>query len=97
MSGDAGVSFKTPTRISPRAAEYLVRAHEGEHVAIADTEARAEGGRAYSTVSIHYGTCPECGRTYVSGGTTETTKITPIKGDVSQSQNNRQAPIDVYA
>jgi len=59
VSDDPGVSFKTPTRISPAAAESLVRAHEGEHVANAQSEAAQKGGRAISTVSIHYSSCPE--------------------------------------
>lgn len=99
VSNDPGVSFKSPTHISPAAAEGLVRAHEGEHVANAQAEAGSKGGRAISTVSIHYSTCPECGRAYVSGGTTRSTLITPDGDDSppSEKQDKQRSSIDVYA
>lgn len=31
------------------------------------------------SVSLHMGVCPECGRSYVAGGTTRTTTATPDK------------------
>lgn len=70
---DEQVSFKAPTHISPNAAGAAVRAHEGEHVANAYKKASMEGGRViHCGVAIHTATCPECGRTYVSGGVTNT-------------------------
>ena len=70
---DEMVSFKTPSHISPQAAPAAVRAHEQEHVANAYSKASLGNGKVISaTVSIHMDICPECGRSYVSGGTTNT-------------------------
>lgn len=67
------VSFKAPTHISPNAAAGAVRAHEGEHVSNAYTKAAQDNGKVVrASVSIHTAVCPECGRTYVSGGVTNT-------------------------
>lgn len=67
------VSFKAPTHISPNAAAGAVRAHEGEHVSNAFTKAAQDNGKVVrASVSIHTSVCPECGRTYVSGGVTNT-------------------------
>lgn len=68
------VSYKSASHISPEASGTAVRAHEGEHVANAYDKAAQKGGKVVSaSVSIHTSVCPECGRTYVSGGTTNTT------------------------
>lgn len=68
------VSFKAASHISPNAAGSAVRAHEGEHVSNAYDQAAEKNGKVISaSVSIHTAICPECGRTYVSGGTTTTT------------------------
>lgn len=70
---DENVSFKTASHISPKAAGPAVRAHEEEHVANAYSKAAQDNGEVISAaVSIHTAICPECGRTYVSGGTTHT-------------------------
>lgn len=67
------VSYKAASHISPNAAGTAVRAHEGEHVANAYTKAAQNNGKVISaSVSIRTSICPECGRTYVSGGTTDT-------------------------
>lgn len=72
-SNDPGVSFKTPTRISPERAPYAIRAHEGEHVAHARARAAKEDEEIVSqSVTYHTDICPECGRVYMSGGTTRT-------------------------
>ena len=72
---DENVSFKTASHVSPTAAASAVRGHEQEHVSNAYTKAAQNNGRVLSAVvAIHTAVCPECGRTYVSGGTT-TTKI----------------------
>ncbi len=71
---DENVSFKSAAHISPEAAGAAVRAHEGEHVSNAYKEAAENGGEVVNaSVTIHTAICPECGRTYVSGGTTSTT------------------------
>ncbi|MBE5940616.1 MAG: hypothetical protein E7266_09510 [Lachnospiraceae bacterium] len=67
------VSFKTATHISPEAAGAAVRSHEQEHVSNAyKTAARKDGEVVNASVAIHTDICPECGRSYVSGGTTTT-------------------------
>ncbi|MBQ2802801.1 MAG: hypothetical protein IJF07_02765 [Lachnospiraceae bacterium] len=67
------VSFKSPTHISPNGAAAAVRSHEQEHVTNAYSKAATNNGKVLSaTVSIHTDICPECGRSYVSGGTTRT-------------------------
>ena len=67
------VSFKSPTHISPQNASTAVRSHEQEHVANAYSKAATNNGKVVrATVSIHMSVCPECGRSYVSGGTTDT-------------------------
>ncbi len=68
---DEAVSFKAASHISPEAAASAVRGHEQEHVSNAYAKASMGDGEVVSaSVSIHTSICPECGRTYVSGGTT---------------------------
>ncbi len=70
---DEMVSFKSPKHVSPEAAAGAVRAHEQEHVSNAYKKAATDNGKVISaSVSIHTAICPECGRSYVSGGTTHT-------------------------
>ena len=70
---DENVSFKSATHVAPEAAASRVRAHEQEHVNNAYSKAAKDNGKVLSaTVSIHTAICPECGRSYVSGGTTKT-------------------------
>ena len=70
---DENVSFKSAAHVSPEAAGARVRAHEQEHVSNAYSEAAENDGKVVrASVSIHTAVCPECGRTYVSGGTTST-------------------------
>ena len=71
---DEMVSFKSASHIAPEAAATAVRAHEGEHVSNAYDKAEKYGGEVVNaSVAIHTSICPECGRVYVSGGTTTTT------------------------
>lgn len=70
---DENVSFKAASHIAPEAASARVRAHEGEHVSNAYSKAAGNSGKVVNaSVSIHTAICPECGRSYVSGGTTNT-------------------------
>lgn len=72
-SDDPGVSFKTPTNIAPEQAASAVRGHENEHVVREQAKARQEGRRVVNqSVTYHTAICPECGKVYVSGGTTRT-------------------------
>ena len=70
---DEMVSFKTPGKISAGESYAKVMSHEQEHVSNARQKASGENARLISaTVSLKLGVCPECGRTYVAGGTTNT-------------------------
>lgn len=72
-SDDSGVSFQTPTKVDPKAAGTAVRSHEQEHVSRNQAKAEREGNKVVAqSVTIHTGICPECGKVYVSGGTTRT-------------------------
>lgn len=78
-SNESDVSFKTPGHIDPGSSASQVMAHEQEHVANAIAEGNKENKQLVSaTVTLHTSVCPECGRVYVSGGTTHTTiRTTP--------------------
>ena len=72
-SDDMGVSFQTPTNIKPEQAASAVRGHEMEHVYREQAKADREGRKVVSqNVTMHTEICPECGKAYVSGGTTRT-------------------------
>lgn len=72
-SDDPGVSYKTATAIDPDSAAAAVRSHEQEHVTRNQAKAAREGKEVVSqSVTLHTAICPECGRVYVSGGTTRT-------------------------
>lgn len=72
-SDDPGVSYKTPTAIDPDTAASAVRGHEMEHVTRERNKARLEGREVVSqSVVLHTAICPECGKSYVSGGETRT-------------------------
>lgn len=67
------VSFKSAAHISPQASASRVRAHEQEHVNNAFTKAAQKGGKVLAaTVTLKTAICPECGTSYVAGGTTAT-------------------------
>lgn len=100
-SDDPGVSFKSPTKISADKAASAVRAHEGEHVVRERAEARREGRKVVSqSVTMHSAICPECGDTYISGGTTRTvTKGNSNPEAVAQEDPNEPVKgkyIDMY-
>ena len=70
---DEMVSFKSPAHISSNAAASVVRSHEQEHVSNAFAKAATGNGKVVrASVTLHTAVCPECGRTYISGGTTQT-------------------------
>ena len=88
---DENVSFKSAQHISPENAGARVRAHEGEHVANAYNKAAKGGGKVVqASVSIHTAICPECGRTYVSGGTTHTKISYPGEDNPYQKERKFQ-------
>lgn len=87
---DEMVSFKAAKHVSPEAAAAAVRGHEQEHVANAYKKAAENNGEVVNaSVAIHTAVCPECGRTYVSGGTT-TTQI-KYKNESNPYQQDRKA------
>ena len=91
VSNDSSVSFQTPTRVSPNAAMSAVAAHEAEHVRSEQFKATRDGRKVLSqSVSIHTSVCPECGRTYVSGGQTRTVTASDDKPDDNDNNNDRQ-------
>lgn len=94
---DENVSFKAPGHISPQSAGSTVRAHEQEHVANAfakegTTDSQGRTAKVMNaSVKLQTSTCPECGRTYVSGGTT----TTQIKySDESNPYQDKQKKLD---
>ncbi len=67
------VSFKSAANISPESSMAKVMAHEQEHVSNAYQKASSKNGKVISAnVSLKSAVCPECGRSYIAGGTTST-------------------------
>ena len=91
-SDEGNVSFKSPGHIAPEASAGVVMAHEKEHVANARREGNKPGNELISaSVSIKTAICPECGRSYVAGGTTRTV----IKyGNSEYDKNKKAADLD---
>lgn len=90
-SDDAGVSYQTPTHIAPEQAASAVLGHEMEHVVREQAKAEREGRKVVSqSVTVHTAICPECGKPYVSGGTTKTTTAESpgIEMPVPEQENN---------
>lgn len=72
---DEMVSFKSPTKINPSSVGASVMSHEREHVANAYNKAEQDNGKVLqASIALKTAICPECGKSYVAGGTT-TTKI----------------------
>lgn len=92
-SDDMGVSFKTPTNVKPEQAASAVRGHEMEHVVREQAKAKREGREVVSqSVTMHTGICPECGKAYVSGGTTHTVTRAAPENDYAQQEREAQKP-----
>lgn len=91
-SDEGNVSFKAPGHIAPEASAGVVMSHEKEHVANAKREGNKPGNELISaSVSLKTAICPECGRSYVAGGTTRTL----IKyGDSEYDKNKKAADLD---
>lgn len=87
VSNDPGVSFKTPTNISPEQSFSAVAAHESEHVANEKFNAIKENGEMlYQSVVLHTAICPECGIAYTSGGTTTSVMKKPGRQSITTGQ-----------
>lgn len=91
-SDEGNVSFKAPGHIAPEASAGVVMSHEKEHVANAKREGNKPGNELISaSISLKTAICPECGRSYVAGGTTRTL----IKyGDSEYDKNKKAADLD---
>ena len=86
---DEMVSFKTPGHISPEESFSKVMGHEKEHVSNAVAEGRKENKELVSvSVSLQTAVCPECGESYVSGGTTNTVMKTYKDDPYSQNRKS---------
>lgn len=72
-SNENDVSFKTPGVIKPGESYAKVSAHERQHVSNAIAKGNEPGAKLISAnVTLKMGVCPECGKTYVEGGETNT-------------------------
>ena len=98
-SNDPGVSFKNPTNVAPEQAAAAVRGHEQEHVVREQAKAQREGREVVSqSVTYHTAICPECGKVYVSGGTTRTsTRSAQEQQALDPTQQGRQTPFFAVA
>ena len=91
-SDDSSVSYQSPTHIDADYAPAAVRGHELEHVAHEQAKAQKEDRKVVSqTVTLHTDICPECGRVYVSGGTTRTvTKANNTEAPAQEEQGGAE-------
>jgi hypothetical protein len=76
-------------------AASAVLAHEKEHVINNTAEAEREGMKAHSVVAIHTAMCPECGKMYVSGGTTTTTYSSKQSAPGVSEESNKGSIVDI--
>ena len=94
-SDEVNVSFKSAAHIDPSAAGTKVMAHEQEHVSNANRKAASKDGEVMNTtVTLKTAVCPECGRSYVSGGVTNTAIKYPA---TSYGQNQKSADYPEFA
>ena len=98
-SDDMGVSFQTPTSIAPEQVAAAVRGHENEHVVRERAKAEMEDRKVVSqSVTLHTDICPECGKVYISGGTTRTVTAAENKPEQAEqeTQEGKDAPFSVF-
>ena len=68
-----------------------VRGHEQEHVVREQAKAKREDRRVVSqSVTLHTDICPECGKTYISGGTTRTVTAAQQQEQADTQQQDQQ-------
>ena len=90
-SDDMGVSFQTPTNIAPEQVAAAVRGHENEHVVREQAKAQRENRKVVSqSVTLHTDICPECGKVYISGGTTRTVTAADKKPEAETENQEEQ-------
>lgn len=94
---DEMVSFKAPAHISPESSAANVMSHEQEHVTNAYKDAAQNNGKVVScSVTLKSAICPECGRSYIAGGTTSTqikyyNEDNPYQKDLKQTDGLKYA------
>lgn len=92
-SNEADVSFKTPGTVKPEEAYAKVSAHERQHVSNAIAKGSKPGAKLISaSVALKMSVCPECGTSYIAGGTTTTqikySKSNPYDKNASEAFGN---------
>ncbi|MBR2216410.1 MAG: hypothetical protein IJ849_11750 [Selenomonadaceae bacterium] len=93
---DEMVSFKAAGHIDPDNAASVVMSHEQEHVSNAYQKADARGGEVVrASVRLKTDICPECGRTYISGGET-TTQIRYYNEDNPYQKDKKASDVSKY-
>ncbi len=96
-SDEGNVSFKTPGHISPQSSAAVVASHEREHVKNAVSEGNEKGKELLNvSVSLKTSVCPECGKSYVSGGTTRTTMKTTLDETPTNPYNRGERLVNRY-
>lgn len=86
-SHDGSVSYQTPTHISAGSSAVRVMSHEQEHVTNEQNYAVEDGAEVRSqSVAIYESVCPECGKSYTSGGKTTTVTAEPSKSEPVESK-----------
>ncbi len=94
---DEMVSFKSPQHISPGSEGSRVRAHEQEHVSNAYKDAAQNNGKVLqASVTLKTAICPECGRSYIAGGVTNT-QIKYYNEENPYQQDLKAADYEKYA
>lgn len=95
-SNEGDVSFKSAAHIDPSQSAAKVMAHEQEHVSNAFQKAGSNNGKVVNcSVTLKTAICPECGRSYVSGGVTNT--AIKYKTDNSYGANQKSNDYSMYA
>ena len=88
------VSFKAAGHIAPGNAASVVMSHEQEHVSNAYQKAANNNGEVVrASVRLKTAVCPECGRTYISGGET-TTQIRYFNEDNPYQKDMKESDAD---
>ena len=102
---DEMVSFKAAGHIDPDNAASVVMSHEQEHVSNAYQKAdKGNGEVVRASVRLKTDVCPECGRTYISGGETTTqiryvNETNPYQKDLKEADKSKYqgANVDIDA
>lgn len=100
---DEMVSFKSPAHVAPQASAAAVMGHEQEHVNNAYSKAETGNGKVMqASVTLKTAVCPECGRSYVSGGETRTqikyfNEDNPYQKDLKAQDKDKYAGMNIDA